>query len=100
MYESAARTTHMHKLPVITVVTPNYNGAQFLERTIQSVLRQDYPALEYIIVDGGSSDASESIIQRYSDKLKWSCSQPDGGQADAISKGFSRATGEVLCWLN
>jgi len=86
--------------PLITVVTPSFNQARFLERAIQSVLLQGYPALEYMAVDGGSTDESVSIIQKYSGALTWWCSERDKGQADAIAKGFARATGEVLCWLN
>lgn len=90
----------MQAWPIISVVTPSFNQAKFLEKTIQSVLYQKYPALEYLVVDGGSSDQSVAIIRKYEGQLKWWCSEPDRGQADAIAKGFSRCTGDVLCWLN
>ncbi len=86
--------------PTISIVTPSFNQARFLERTMQSILNQGYPALEYIVVDGGSTDGSVEIIERYADRLKWWCSGPDGGQAEAIAKGFDHSTGEVLCWVN
>jgi glycosyltransferase involved in cell wall biosynthesis len=87
-------------LPKITVVTPSYNQGRFIEATIRSVLLQDYPSLEYIIMDGNSSDETISIIRKYGDRIDHWESVPDHGQAHAINKGFSRATGEVLCWLN
>ena len=87
-------------LPRITVVTPSFNQAPFLEQTILSVLGQCYPNLEYFVMDGGSTDSSPEIIERYSTQLAHWQSQPDGGQAAAINTGFARATGEILCWLN
>ena len=90
----------MTVLPRITVVTPSFNQAPFLEQTILSVLGQCYPNLEYIVMDGGSTDGSREIIERYAPQLAYWQSQPDGGQAAAINAGFARATGEILCWLN
>ena len=87
-------------LPKITVVTPSYNQGQFLEQTVKSVLEQDYPDLEYIIMDGGSTDNSVEIIKQYEPRLAYWQSRPDGGQSAAINAGFKRATGEILCWLN
>lgn len=86
--------------PRITVVTPSYNQAEFLERTIRSVLLQGYPRLEYIVIDGGSDDGSREIIERYARHLSYWVSEPDRGYVHAINKGFQRATGEILCWLN
>lgn len=90
----------MNDLPLVTIVTPSFNQAPFLERTIRSVLGQDYPNIEYIIMDGGSTDSSAEIIQRYAGRLAYWESVKDKGQTDAINKGFSRAHGEILAWLN
>jgi glycosyltransferase involved in cell wall biosynthesis len=86
--------------PKFTVVTPSFNQGQFLEQTICSVLDQKYPNFEYIIMDGGSTDNSVEIIKKYSEHLASWESTPDRGQAHAINKGFTRARGEILCWIN
>ncbi len=86
--------------PRISVVTPSFNHAEFLEATLRSVQEQDYPALEHIVIDGGSSDGSVDIIRRHAAHLADWVSEPDHGQTHALIKGFERATGDVLCWLN
>ena len=88
------------KYPKITVVTPSFNQGEFLERTILSIINQDYPNLEYIVCDGGSTDQSVSIIKKYEKYITWWCSEKDKGQTDAINKGFKRATGDVVGWIN
>jgi glycosyltransferase involved in cell wall biosynthesis len=116
---------NQNDLPLVSIVTPSFNQARYIEATIQSVLAQDYPRLEYLIVDGGSSDATVEIIKKYTldsgsvavapwrhllprsqkqasgiHKITWWVSEPDQGQTDAINKGFGMARGEVLAWLN
>jgi glycosyltransferase involved in cell wall biosynthesis len=93
-------TLENHLLPRITIVTPSFNQGRFIETTIRSVLLQGYPNLEYIIIDGGSSDNSVEIIQKYEPWLAYWVSEKDRGQAHAINKGFARATGDIFAYLN
>ena len=86
--------------PKVSIITPSYNQGHFLEASIQSVLAQSYPNIEYIAVDGGSKDNSLEILKKYQKHFAWWVSEKDKGHADALNKGFSRATGEILAWLN
>lgn len=86
--------------PLFSIITPSFNQAKFLRRTIESVFAQDFDDFEYIIIDGGSTDGSQAIIQDYQDRLAYWESKPDKGQTDAINKGFARARGKYLAWIN
>ena len=87
-------------LPRISIVTPSFNQGAYLERTIQSLLHQDYPDIEHLVIDGGSTDGSLDLLKKYERHMAYWESQPDRGQSHAINKGFARATGEIMGWLN
>jgi glycosyltransferase involved in cell wall biosynthesis len=90
----------MNQYPKISIITVNYNGARFLEETMLSVLNQNYPNLEYIVIDGGSTDESVAIIKKYERKLTYWVSEKDEGPYDAVQKGFEKSTGEIMAWIN
>lgn len=94
------RYSTREELPRISVITPSFNQGNFLEETIRSVLLQDYPNLEFFIMDGGSSDNSLEIIKKYSDWVSGWVSEPDNGQASALNHGFKKCSGDILCWIN
>lgn len=87
-------------LPKITIVTPSFNQGRFIEQTITSIIDQQYPSCEYIVMDGGSTDGTVDILRKYERHIDFWASAPDKGPADAINKGFARASGEILAWLN
>ncbi|MCX6026403.1 MAG: glycosyltransferase family 2 protein [Chloroflexi bacterium] len=90
----------MSTLPLISIVTPSFNQAEYLSACMASVLGQDYPRLEYLVLDGGSTDGSRDVIQRHATRLAFWASEADRGQASAVNKGWARARGEILGWLN
>ena len=94
-----AEIVNLYEWPLVSIVTPSFNQAEFIEDTIRSVLEQDYPRLEYIVVDGGSTDGTIDILKKYHGKIHW-VSEPDDGQTNAINKGFLLAKGEILGWIN
>lgn len=90
----------MENKPLVSIITPSFNQGRFLEETICSVLEQDYESIEYILIDGGSTDNSREIIEKYKQKFAYCVSEPDKGQTDALNKGFKHANGQILAWLN
>jgi glycosyltransferase involved in cell wall biosynthesis len=99
-FQSRKHTIEIDTLPRITIVTPSFNQGRFLEETMRSVLSQGYPNLEYIVIDGGSTDNSVDIIRQYASQLAYWVSEKDNGQASAINKGFRKSTGQIMAWLN
>lgn len=99
-YPQPGPAKSINSLPRVSVVTISYNQGKFLEAAIKSVVDQGYPNLDYILIDGGSTDNSSEIIARYRDQFSFWCSEPDGGPANGLNKGFKHATGDIFCFLN
>src|SRR3990172_4740583 len=93
-------TRAMSNLPLISIVTPSFNQAEYLSACMESVLSQDYPRLEYLVLDGGSTDGTREVLERHAARLTYWASEADRGQASAVNKGWARAHGEILGWLN
>src|SRR5216683_453859 len=92
--------TSTESLPKISLITPVFNSARYIEQTIRSALSQNYPNLEYFIIDGGSTDGSIDIIRKYESQISGWLSEPDKGMYDALNKGFARTTGEIMGWIS
>jgi glycosyltransferase involved in cell wall biosynthesis len=90
----------MTQLPKISILTPSYNQGQYIEQTIQSILSQNYPNLEYIVIDGGSTDNTVEILKKYDQHITYWVSEKDRGQSHAINKGIEKCTGVLFNWLN
>jgi glycosyltransferase involved in cell wall biosynthesis len=85
---------------LVSIITPSFNQGKYLAETMNSVLKQDYPNLEYLVIDGASNDNTVEVIHAFENKLAYWCSEPDRGQTDAINKGFAKAKGQILAWIN
>jgi glycosyltransferase involved in cell wall biosynthesis len=97
--EGGQRSIPISQFPLISIITPSYNQGRFIEETIRSVIEQDYPNIEHIVIDGGSTDETVEVLRRFDGRIRW-VSEPDEGQADAINKGLRIASGDILAYLN